>query len=135
MLIHQGLKGEGCSCLEVRHTRLALLFSTVVCIVQNHCNSIGEKAVALSVCQWPGSRAGLWGMMTQTCRASLSIKKFDNSIIGLPVVEDNFIPSLFSSKRRRLQRSKGYGLFIQTISALQNSVPGVKKMTAETCSV
>lgn len=74
-------------------------------------------------------------MMAQTCRASASVKKFDNSIIGLPVMEDDFIPFLFLASTGDLKGTGRYGWSIQTISALQNLVPGVNEITTETFSV
>lgn len=74
-------------------------------------------------------------MMAETCRASESVKKFDNSIIGLSVMENNFIPSLFLASAGDLKGTGHYRWSIQTISALQNSVLGDSEITTETFSV
>ena len=74
-------------------------------------------------------------MTAQTCRASESVKKFDNSIVGFPVMEDDFIPSLVLARAGDLKGTGRYRWSIQTISALQNSVPGINEITAETFSV
>lgn len=47
-------------------------------------------------------------MMAETCRASESVKKFDNSIIGPPVMEDDFIPSLFLARAGDLKETGCY---------------------------
>lgn len=45
-------------------------------------------------------------MMAQTHKASEGVKKFGNSVVGLPVMEDCFILSLFLARAGHL---KGMG--------------------------
>lgn len=61
------------------------------------------------MCQLAGSRESLWGMTAQTHKASESVKKFGNSIIGLPVMEDCFILSLFLARATHLTGIGYYG--------------------------
>lgn len=125
-------KREGWSWPGVQHPRLA---SSVFSLVQNPCNSVGEKTVVLPVCRWNGSREDLCGRMARTCRPSESVKEFDNSVIGLPVMEDDFRPSLSLTGAGDLKGAVCYGWFLQTTSALQNSVSGVHVIKTETSSV
>lgn len=73
--------------------------------------------------------------MARTCRASESVKEFDNSVIGLPVVEDDFRPSLSLTGAGDLKGAACYGWFIQTTSAFRSSVSGVHVLKIGTSSV
>lgn len=73
--------------------------------------------------------------MAQTRKASESVRKFGNSIVGLPVMEDYFIPSFFLARAGHLKVMGYYGWSIQAISTLQSSVPGVNETATETFSV